>query len=276
MYTDKSYIEGGNIVSDTAITLTKLTKEYGKSKAVDHVDFNVNKGELFGFLGPNGAGKTTTIKMLIGLLEPTSGEANIMGVNMWENPLKAKKFISYVPDQPNLYPKLTGREYLEFVASVFQMDTETFKHNAEELLTIFSLNDRADELIESYSHGMKQKIAICGALVHEPDILFLDEPTVGLDPKSARDLKNILRAKCDAGMTVFMSTHILEIAEQMCDRIGIIAQGKMITLGTMDDLRQLEGESEGSLEDIFLQLTGGEAEKALIHEISDGDQGDSQ
>ena len=261
-------------MTDTTVTLTNLTKVYGESKAVDDVSFNVKRGELFGFLGPNGAGKTTTIKMLIGLLEPTSGEANILGVNMWENPLEAKKYISYVPDQPNLYPKLTGREYLEFVASVFKMDEEKFKRNTEELLTLFNLNDRADELIESYSHGMKQKIAICGALVHEPDILFLDEPTVGLDPKSARDLKNILRAKCDAGMTAFMSTHILEIAEQMCDRIGIIANGKMITLGTMDELRALEGESEGTLEDIFLQLTGGEAEKALIHEISDGDQGE--
>lgn len=263
-------------MTDTTVTLTNLTKVYGESKAVDDVSFNVKRGELFGFLGPNGAGKTTTIKMLIGLLEPTSGEANILGVNMWENPLEAKKYISYVPDQPNLYPKLTGREYLEFVASVFKMDEETFERNTEELLTLFSLNDRADELIESYSHGMKQKIAICGALVHEPDILFLDEPTVGLDPKSARDLKNILRAKCDEGMTAFMSTHILEIAEQMCDRIGIIANGKMITLGTMDELRALEGESEGSLEDIFLQLTGGEAEKALIHEMSDEDHGEDQ
>lgn len=259
---------------DTAITLTNLTKTYGTTNAVNDVSFSVKKGELFGFLGPNGAGKTTTIKMLIGLLEPTSGETNIMGVNMWKHPLEAKKYISYVPDQPNLYPKLTGREYLEFVASVFQMDADTFERNAEELLTLFSLNDRADELIESYSHGMKQKIAICGALVHEPDILFLDEPTVGLDPKSARDLKNILRKKCDEGMTAFMSTHILEIAEQMCDRIGIIAKGEIITLGTMDELRTLEGKSEGTLEDIFLQLTGGEAEKALIHEISNDEHGD--
>lgn len=261
---------------NTAITLTNLTKKYGSSQAVNDVSFEVEKGELFGFLGPNGAGKTTTIKMLIGLLEPTSGEASIMGVDMWENPLGAKKFISYVPDQPNLYPKLTGREYLEFVASVFQMDTDTFKQNAEELLVLFSLQDRADELIESYSHGMKQKIAICGALVHDPDILFLDEPTVGLDPKSARDLKNILRARCDAGMTVFMSTHILEIAEQMCDRIGIIAKGNIITLGTMEELRALEGTSEGTLEDIFLEITGGEEEKALIHGIADEDTGDHQ
>lgn len=263
-------------MKETAITLTNLSKKYGSSVAVNDVSFAVKEGELFGFLGPNGAGKTTTIKMLIGLLEPTSGEANIMGINMWDNPLGAKKYISYVPDQPNLYPKLTGREYLEFIASVFQMDANTYTKNADELLTLFNLKDRADELIESYSHGMKQKIAICGALVHDPAILFLDEPTVGLDPKSARDLKNILRDRCNDGMTVFMSTHILEIAEQMCDRIGIISNGNIITMGTMDELRALEGASEGTLEDIFLELTGGEEDKALISEMSDRTDGDRE
>ncbi len=262
-------------MQETAITLENLTKKYGSSTAVNDVSFQVKKGELFGFLGPNGAGKTTTIKMLIGLLEPTLGAANIMGINMWDNPLGAKKYISYVPDQPNLYPKLTGREYLEFIASVFQMDAATFENNADELLLLFNLKDRADELIESYSHGMKQKIAICGALVHDPAILFLDEPTVGLDPKSARDLKDILRSRCDEGMTVFMSTHILEIAEQMCDRIGIISDGNMITLGTMDELRMLEGTSEGTLEDIFLELTGGEEEKEMIREMASETDGDS-
>ncbi len=263
-------------MQETAITLENLTKKYGSSTAVNDVSFQVKKGELFGFLGPNGAGKTTTIKMLIGLLEPTLGAANIMGINMWDNPLGAKKYISYVPDQPNLYPKLTGREYLEFIASVFQMDAATFENNADELLLLFNLKDRADELIESYSHGMKQKIAICGALVHDPAILFLDEPTVGLDPKSARDLKDILRSRCDEGMTVFMSTHILEIAEQMCDRIGIISDGNMITLGTMDELRMLEGTSEGTLEDIFLELTGGEEEKEMIREMASETDGDSE
>src|SRR5699024_6643580 len=164
-------------------------------------------------------------KMLTGLLEPTSGTAEINGIDIWKKPLEAKKHIAYVPDQPNLYPKLTGWEYIQFIASVFGLPDETFQSKAKELLHIFSLTDRADELIESYSHGMKQKIAISGALVHEPDVLFLDEPTVGLDPKSARNLKDLLTELCSKGMTAFVSTHILEIAEKMCDRVGIISDG---------------------------------------------------
>lgn len=165
---------------------------------------------------------------------------------------------------------------MEFIASVFRIPEETFHKKAEELLRIFGLTDRADELIESYSHGMKQKIAISGALVHEPDVLFLDEPTVGLDPKSARTLKNLLRELCNHGMTAFLSTHILEIAEQMCDRVGIISDGDIIALGTMDELREHEGKTEGSLEDIFLELTGGEDQQALISEMSGINQGDGK
>src|SRR5699024_2402047 len=153
---------------------------------------------------------------------------------------------------PNLYPKLTGREYLEFVASVYEVPEEDFTRRSSELLQLFSLTDRADELIESYSHGMKQKVAISGAFIHEPEIIFLDEPTVGLDPRSARNLRNLLQAKCSEGMTAFITTHILEIAEQMCDRIGIIFEGDLIALGTIDELRELDGRAEGSLEDIFL------------------------
>lgn len=262
-------------MSDTSIKLFNLAKQYGKqTTAVKGLDLEVRKGELFGFLGPNGAGKTTTIKMITGLLEPTSGYAEVNGINIWENPIDAKKMIAYVPDQPNLYPKLTGWDYLQFIASVFRVPEERFQIKAEELLHTFGLSDRADELIESYSHGMKQKIAICGALIHEPDILFLDEPTVGLDPKSARNLKNLLLELCDNGMTAFITTHILEIAEQMCDRIGIIADGRIIALGTMDELRKLDGRTEGSLEDIFLELTGGEDQQALIKEMSESEPGD--
>lgn len=261
-------------MSDISIKLFNLAKSYGKHAAVKGIDLEVTKGELFGFLGPNGAGKTTTIKMITGLLEPTSGYVEVNGVNIWEDPIEAKKMIAYVPDQPNLYPKLTGWDYLQFIASVFRVPEEKFQSKAEELLHTFGLSDRADELIESYSHGMKQKIAICGALVHEPDILFLDEPTVGLDPKSARNLKNLLLELCEQGMTVFMTTHILEIAEQMCDRIGIISGGDIIALGTMDELRTIDGRTEGSLEDIFLELTGGEDQQALIQEMSEGSPGD--
>lgn len=261
-------------MNETFIKVYELEKKYGNHAAVNRLELEVKKGELFGFLGPNGAGKTTTIKMMTGLLEPTSGKIEIKGIDIWKDPINAKKVIAYVPDHPNLYPKLTGWDYLEFIASVFQLPKDEFQTRAEELLRIFDLTDRADELIESYSHGMKQKIAICGALVHAPDILFLDEPTVGLDPKSARNLKNLLREKCDQGMTAFVTTHILEIAEQMCDRIGIILNGNIIALGTVDELREREGRTEGSLEDIFLQLTGGEDQQALIDEMSKEEQGE--
>lgn len=256
-------------MENASIKLTNLAKSYRRQEAVQNLSLEVKKGELFGFLGPNGAGKTTTIKMLTGLLEPTSGSAEIKGIDIWKNPIEAKKRIAYVPDQPNLYPKLTGWDYLEFIASVFGVPQEKFQSKAKELLQIFTLTEQADDLIESYSHGMKQKIAICGALVHEPEVLFLDEPTVGLDPKSARSLKNLLRELCDDGMTAFVSTHILEIAEQMCDRVGIILDGKITALGTMDELRSSGGNSDQSLEDIFLELTGGEDQQALISEITD-------
>lgn len=260
---------------ELAIQISGLTKSYGQQTAVNQIHFEVKQGELFGFLGPNGAGKTTTIKMMTGLLEPTSGTVHIHGLNMWTNPLEAKKRIAYVPDQPHLYPKLTGWEYLAFIASVFNLEEDHFQEKSAELLTIFGLLDRADELMESYSHGMKQKMAITSALIHEPDVLFLDEPTVGLDPKSARHLKNILREACNQGMTVFLTTHILEIAEQMCDRIGIIENGQMIALGTMDELRAQDGRKDRSLEDIFLELTGGDAQEAMIQEMAKDESGDT-
>ena len=255
----------------SSIELTELSKSYRKQEAVHSIDLSVNKGELFGFLGPNGAGKTTTIKMMTGLLEPTKGTVKIGGSDIWKDPITAKKMIAYVPDQLNLYPKLTGWDFLHFTASVFQLEKAAYEQKAKELLHIFNLTDRADDLIESYSHGMKQKIAICGALVHNPDVLFLDEPTVGLDPKSARNLKKLLRELCDQGMTVFITTHILEIAEQLCDRIGIILDGSIVALGSMDELRKQEGSADRSLEDIFLELTGDEDQQALISEISKGD-----
>jgi len=251
-------------MGNTAIKLLNLTKSYRKNAAVKNISLDVQKGELFGFLGPNGAGKTTTIKMMTGLLKPTEGSAEINGIDIWKDPIGAKKKIAYVPDQPNLYPKLTGWDYLEFIASVFRVPKKQFQTTAAELLETFSLTQDAHDLIESYSHGMKQKIAICGALVSDPDVFFLDEPTVGLDPKSARSLKNLLREQCDNGMTVFMSTHILEIAEQMCDRIGIIFSGDIIAMGTMDELRTQGGSADKSLEDIFLELTGGEDQQDVI------------
>lgn len=255
-------------MQETSIQLTKLKKQYGTFVAVKDIDLTVAKGELFGFLGPNGAGKTTTIKMMTGLLEPTDGQVNICGIDVWRSPLAAKQHLAYVPDHPNLYPKLTGREFLRFIGSVFCMPQKLFEKRMEEYLALFQLTDRADELIEGYSHGMKQKISICAALIHQPDVLFLDEPTVGLDPKSARTLKDLLRKLCDNGMTVFMSTHILEIAEQMCDRVGIIFEGELIALGTMEELRKRGKKEQASLEEIFLQLTGDSDVQHLIDALS--------
>lgn len=258
-------------MANAAIELSSLYKNYGKTTAVSSLDLSIPRGELFGFLGPNGAGKTTTIKIMTGLLEPTSGHAKIGGVDIWDSPLEAKAKLAYVPDEPNLYPKLTGWEFLRFIGSVFRMADDTFIRRARELLQMFQIEGRANELIEGFSHGMKQKIALCGALVHEPEVLFLDEPTVGLDPGSARQLKMLLQRLCQNGTTVFLSTHILEIAERMCDRIGIINEGCLIAYGTMDELRSQEGSQEASLEDIFLELTGGEDAKDVIRWLDEGE-----
>ncbi len=232
----------------------ELTKVYGQQLAANRVSFAVRPGEIFGFLGPNGAGKTTTIKMLIGLLRPTAGAALIGGYDLAREPLKAKALIGYVPDQPQLPDKLTAREFLQFVAGLYRLDPAKAQRRAEELLELFSLADRGDDLVGGFSHGMRQKIALSGALIHDPKAFFLDEPTVGLDPRSARLIKDILRQVADQGTAIMLSTHILEIAERMCDRVGIINGGRLIAVGTVDELRH---GSDGSLEDIFLALTGG-------------------
>lgn len=258
------------------IQTEQLSKSYGEHLAVKNINLQIKKGEIFGFLGPNGAGKTTTIKMMTGLLEPSEGRIMLNGIDIWQEPIKAKEIIAYVPDQPTLYPKLTGLEYLQFVAEVFRLTKAQFTERTRELLNIFSLTGREHDLIEGYSHGMRQKIAISGALIHRPNILFLDEPTVGLDPKSARNLKDLLQTFSNAGMTTFISTHILEIAEQMCHRIGIITEGKMLALGTIDELRESGGQTGASLEDIFLQLTGDEQQQAIIDELSSDSYGDRQ
>ncbi len=247
------------------IETINLQKNYGEKTAVEDINFSVFSGEIFGFLGPNGAGKTTTIKMIVGLLQPTSGQVIVNGFDVQKQSLSAKASSGYVPDTPNLYPKLTGRELLRFVADLYGLDKTNADRRSEELLRLFDLTQAADDTIDSYSHGMQQKTALAAALVHDPKVLVLDEPTVGLDPKSARLIKDILRQLADRGAAIFLSTHILEIAERMCDRIGIINQGQLIAVGTMDELRNL-GKGESSLEDIFLNLTGG-AEFAEIAEV---------
>ncbi len=249
------------------IETQNLTKRFGEKVAVDDVTFDVFSGEIFGFLGPNGAGKTTTIKMIVGLLQPTSGTARIAGYDVTEQALRAKAVSGYVPDEPNLYAKLSGRELLRFVADLYGLDRGRAERRAEELLRLFDLTGAADDPIDTYSHGMQQKTALAAGLLHDPRVLVLDEPTVGLDPKSARLIKDILRQFANRGAAVFLSTHILEIAERMCDRIGIINQGRLIAIGTMDELRAMgTGAAGGSLEDIFLELTGG-AEYAAIAEV---------
>lgn len=232
----------------------KLTKRFRNITAVDRLDLQVPTGQLFGFLGPNGAGKTTTIKMLTGLLHPTDGEAEVGGYNITTQPLEAKRVTGYVPDSAFLYDKLTGRETLELTADLWGVASTRRASRINDLLLLFELSEKGDELVQSYSRGMRQKLCLASALIHEPRVLFLDEPTVGLDPKSARLLRQVLRELTNRGVTVFVSTHILEIAERLCDRIGIFHQGSLIADGTMQELR--ERAIGDNLEEIFLTLTG--------------------
>ena len=251
---------------ETLIETRNLVKRYGDKVAVNNVSFDVYAGEVFGFLGPNGAGKTTTIKMIAGLLQPTSGAVKVAGYDVQSQPMLAKASSGYVPDTPNLYAKLSGRELLRFVGDLYSMERTQVARRIDELLRTFDLTPAADDTVDSYSHGMQQKTALAAALMHDPRVLVLDEPTVGLDPKSARLIKDILRQMAERGAAVFLSTHILEIAERMCDRIGIINKGELVAMGTMEQLRNLGQSGETSLEDIFLGLTGG-VEEAAIAEI---------
>ena len=248
------------------IETRNLFKRYGDKVAVNNISFDVFGGEVFGFLGPNGAGKTTTIKMIVGLLQPTSGTVKVARYNVQTQSLFAKAASGYVPDTPNLYAKLTGRELLHFVGDLYSLDSAQANRRADELLRMFDLSNAADDTFDSYSHGMQQKTSLAAALMHNPKVLILDEPTVGLDPKSARLIKDILRQLADRGSAVMLSTHILEIAERMCDRIGIINKGELVAVGTMDELRKLGKSGQSSLEDIFLSLTGG-AEEAEMAEV---------
>jgi ABC-2 type transport system ATP-binding protein len=239
------------------IRLTDLTKRYGKFTAVDGITLDVPRGELFGLLGPNGAGKTTTMRMIAGILQPTSGSVLVGGIDMLARPLEAKARIGFIPDRPFVYDKLTGGEFLRFAAALYGQDGTGVERRIDELLEIFDLTAWKHELTESYSHGMRQKLIICGALVHRPELIIVDEPMVGLDPKSARLLKDLFRQFVDRGGTVLMSTHTLEVAEVMCDRIAIVFRGKIAAKGTMAELRQQTESGDMSLEDLFLKLTGG-------------------
>ncbi len=238
------------------LSIKGVSKSYqkGSIKAVDGVDLEIRAGEIFGFLGPNGAGKTTTIKMVVGLLRPDSGQITVDGVDVWGDPIAAKSRIGYVPDEPDLYEKLTGLEYLNFIADVWRVPATVRAARMNELLDTFELRSAIGDLVQGYSHGMKQKLAVIAAMLHEPSLFILDEPMTGLDPRASHLLKELMRQHCDRGKAVFFSTHILEVAERLCDRLAIINRGRIVAVGTMAELR---GKAVGqkSLEDIFLELT---------------------
>ena len=240
------------------ISTAGLTKVYGKEgkdskRALDKLVLNVRPGELYGFLGPNGAGKTTTIRILTGLLRPTEGSATVAGIDVLADPLSVKRVIGYVPDEPLLYDNMTGLRFLSFVADVFGVGGD--RSRILELAEEFELRDALGDRISSYSHGMRQKVAIIAALLHDPEVFILDEPIVGLDPQSSFILKEKMRKHCAAGKTVFFSTHVMEVAERLCDRVGIISHGRLVAEGPLEELREHAGRSDATLENLFLELT---------------------
>lgn len=255
--------------SPAVLELRGVVKRYGSFTAVAGVDLAVHRGEIFGFLGPNGAGKTTMIRMIAGVLVPSAGSIRVGGDDLAASPGSAKRRIGYIPDRPFLYEKLSGAEFLRFVAGLWGMEGPEIEARAERYLRLFSLWDWKDELLESYSHGMRQKLLISSALLHDPDLIVVDEPMVGLDPRSARILKDLLLGFVEKGGAVFLSTHTLEVAEALCDRIAIIAAGKVIALGTMDELRAQADAGGAHLEEIFLKVTGGDEVADLVQNLQD-------
>jgi len=233
------------------IELRNVTKKFGSLTAVDNISLKIEAGQFFGFLGPNGAGKTTTIKMMTGLYKPTAGECLINGHNIHVNSLPAKRSFGYVPDQPYLYEKLTGREFLYFVGGLFDMSSQVLKKKVEELIDVFEVGSFVDKRAEEYSQGMRQRIVLSAAMLHDPNVLIIDEPLVGLDPRSARLVKDTLKRKTREGLTIFMSTHLLEIVEELCDRIAIIKSGRIIR----EEVQNEERKFNGQLETMFLELT---------------------
>jgi ABC-2 type transport system ATP-binding protein len=240
------------------IDLIHLTKTYGTVRAVDDLSLSIRKGELFGFIGPNGAGKTTTIRMIGGLLAPASGTVLIDGIDMGKDPVRAKMKIGLIPDRPFLYEKLTGLEFMRFMGEFYGVTDGRFSAGVEKWLSIFGLSERRHELIEAYSHGMKQRLIMAAALLHDPEVLVVDEPMVGLDPKGIKMVRDLFRDLAGAGTTLFMSTHTLKLAEDLCDRIGIIHRGTLIAVGSMTEIKAMVREGAADLEDAFFQLTRSE------------------
>ena len=237
------------------IELKSLTKKYGDYTAVVDLNLSVQKGEIFGFIGPNGAGKTTTIKMIGGILAPSAGTVEIAGIDIQQEPEKAKGKIGFIPDRPYLYEKLTGMEFLKFTADLYGVRDDIFSQKAQQNLEIFSLADWSDELIESYSHGMKQRLIMSAALLHDPEVIIVDEPMVGLDPMAILMVKELFQRLARRGVTVFMSTHTLAVAEDICERIGVINKGRLIASGTTADLQREANITDADLERVFINLT---------------------
>ena len=235
------------------IRIDGLEKRYGKFQALHPLTLHIKKGEVFGFLGPNGAGKTTTIRTLAGVLTPTAGTVHIDDVDIIKNPVESKKKVGYIPDRPYLYDKLTAREFLQFVGQLYELTPTHIRESGDSLLKEHGLIERADELIEAYSHGMKQRLVLSASLLHEPPLLIVDEPMVGLDPHGARQIKDRFRSIADEGRTVFLSTHSLDVAQEVCDRVGILFKGRLVALGTVQEM--LTQQNQGNLEEVFLQIT---------------------
>lgn len=242
------FLKGENM-----LVIKNLSKNFGTKKAVNNISFEVKSGEIFGFLGPNGAGKTTTIKIIVGILIQDAGNISVGGIDTIEDSIESKKKFAYIPDNPDLYENMTGIQYLNFIADVFDVSKEDREKRIDEYSEVFEIKDDLNLYISGYSHGMKQKLAIISALVHDPDLMILDEPMVGLDPKSAYNLKNIMRKRCEQGKSIFFSTHVMEVAEKMCDRVAIIKNGNIIAIGSIDEIKT--NSQNSSLEDIFLELT---------------------
>ena len=237
------------------IQLINLTKHYGKLAAVEELSLEVSAGEIFGFLGPNGAGKTTTIRSMMGILKPTSGRIILGEHDVIAEPQKAKAISGFIPDRPFIYEKLSGHEFLTFVGKLHRVESTRLNQRITELLELLELTPWKDELVESYSHGMKQRLVVCGALIHEPRILAVDEPMVGMEPKGARTLKDLFRTLAAAGTTIFLSTHSIGVAEEICHRIGIIQKGRLIACGTVAEIHDRTSNANGNLENVFLELT---------------------
>jgi ABC-2 type transport system ATP-binding protein len=239
------------VIHKTVLHIKNLTKKFGSFTAVDDISFDIGNGEIFAFLGPNGAGKTTTVKIISGILKPTSGDIFLDSLDVINNPLEAKKYISYIPDEPFVYPYLTAREFLKFIAEVYMISDP--RKEIDELLDFFSLLPYADNILSSYSHGMRQKLLIASVVLRKPKIMLFDEPTVGLDPLSVKKFKELIRKLTQNGTSIFMCTHILEMAEKICDRVAVLNNGKIVAIGKIDDiLSEFKGKN---LEDVFLDIT---------------------